>query len=107
VVAVSVKKKEANALGVAVVTAHAPSVGGAPADVGRELFVVTPKRLYRARLEKSRAPLVVVDETARLGAGLLYGTDVAAGDFDGDGVEDLAVADSGAIRILLQRPVLR
>jgi hypothetical protein len=49
----------------------------------------------------------VLDETARFGAaGLINASDVAAGDFDGDGVEDLAVADSGSIRILRQRPRL-
>lgn len=72
-----------------------------------ELAVITPKRLYRARRGAGRGAFEVVDETSRLGlGGLSNGTDVAAGDFDGDGVEDLAVADSGAIRILRQRPRL-
>jgi len=45
----------------------------------------------------------VRDVTNLLEGGLTYGTGLVAGDFDGDGVEDLAVAVDGAIRILRQK----
>ncbi|MFO0667025.1 MAG: VCBS repeat-containing protein [Polyangiaceae bacterium] len=38
-------------------------------------------------------------------AWLQRGSDVVAGDFDGDGIEDLAIANSGTLRILRQLPV--
>jgi hypothetical protein len=89
--------RDVNALGFAFFTAEK----GRP-----ELAIVTPARLFRARIG-GRGAFELVDETARFGlGGLANASDVASGDFDGDGVEDLAVADSGAIRILRQRPRL-
>lgn len=44
------------------------------------------------------------DATGR-NAWLQRGSDLVAGDFDGDGVEDLAIANSGTFRILRQLPV--
>jgi hypothetical protein len=73
-----------------------------------ELAVVTQSRLLLARVSEDKARLDIRDLTELLGAPLSNRlTGVAAGDFDGDGVQDLAIADSGAIRLLRQQPGLR
>jgi hypothetical protein len=98
---------ESYAVGFALVVTGGAAIGGSATDVRREVAIATTKRLFRARRPPGRGPFDVLDETARFGAaGLINASDVAAGDFDGDGVEDLAVADSGSIRILRQRPRL-
>lgn len=101
--------QDASALGFAMFTSGAGGAddAGGAADVKHEMAIVTPKRLLRASFGKERGDISVKDETPRLPGGLAGATDVAAGDFDGDGVEDLAIADSGAIRIVRQRPRLQ
>lgn len=102
------KKDDANVLGFAMVkTASAAASTGPRGRPARSLAILTSRRLFVAPLPASRAPFVVLPETLVKVSNLGNGTDVAAGDFDGDGVEDLAVADSGSIRILLQQSRLR
>jgi len=92
------------ALGFALITTSAPRSGGDAKDVRRQMAIVTPKRLFLAPLPEGRGPFQPVDVTSLFGKqGLTYGSDVAVGDFDGDGVQDLAVADSGSVRILRQK----
>jgi hypothetical protein len=72
----------------------------------RELAVVTTKRIVLAAPDAAdRSKLVVRDIVPAGGAPLSGPTGLAQGDFDGDGVDDLAIADSGALRILRQLPV--
>lgn len=74
----------------------------------RELAVVTNKRIVFAAPDPSdRSRLVTRDVVPEGGAPLVGPTAIAQGDFDGDGVDDLAIADSGALRILRQLPVRR
>ena len=72
---------------------------GAISGKRRELAIVTPKHVFRAFVRGDRK--VDVQPTSMFG-NIVYGSAVAAGDFDGDGVEDLALADQGSIRIALQ-----
>jgi hypothetical protein len=85
------------------------TTGGAPVGAAggrrRELAIVTPRHLFRAFVRADRA-VDVADATAAFGD-IRYGSAVVAGDFDGDGVEDLAVADEGSIRISRQTPRLK
>jgi hypothetical protein len=70
----------------------------------RELMIVTKSHLFRAFVDKSRKA-TIADATT------IYGKIVAAaaivtGDFDGDGIPDLAISDQSAIRIVRQNAVL-
>ena len=71
------------------------------------LAVVGASQLALALLRADRSGFDVRDETSLLGGTSVAITSVAAGDFDGDGVRDLAVADSGSIRILTQDPTIK
>jgi hypothetical protein len=70
----------------------------------RDLFIITATNLFQATLAPDRSGFTTTDVTNLLEGGLTYGTGLVAGDFDGDGVEDLAIAVDGAIRILRQKP---
>ena len=79
----------------------AGGVVGAASGRRRELVIVTPKHLFRAFVHVDRT-IEVSDASAIFGT-IGYGSAVVAGDFDGDGVEDLALADQGSIRIARQK----
>lgn len=67
----------------------------------RSLVVVTAHRVFWGEAARDRSK-VELRPLAAFPDGLAEGTGVAAGDFDGDGVEDLAVADKGSIRVARQ-----
>lgn len=73
-----------------------------PGPKRRELAIVTKTRMFLAA--PSREGRTKLDVRTVLGeaAPLSAATGIAAGDVDGDGVEDLAIADGGALRILRQ-----
>ncbi len=77
---------------------------GARGGAGRhaDLVVVTTHHAYLASFVPDSMAFALRD----LGVALGDGTGVAAGDFDGDGVADIALADRGAIRIVRQKPRL-
>ncbi|AKV02560.1 hypothetical protein AKJ09_09223 [Labilithrix luteola] len=81
------------------------TVGGDDKGARKELAIVTPNHAFRVRAKKDHGFDPPVDATQALFStgGLSYGSSIAAGDFDGDGVEDLAVTDLGAIRVCLQK----
>jgi hypothetical protein len=83
------------------------TTGGASADgaVGRtrKLVVVTQHRVFLATLKTTRDGFDFEEITGLFGRNLVAGSGAATGDFDGDGVEDLAVADAGSLRILRQK----
>lgn len=87
-------------------TGFAPVITGVESD-GKprvDLAVASAKGLAFAMLPRGARVFTVRDATSLLGAGHNGSlTSMSAGDFDGDGVADLAIADSGAIRILRQR----
>jgi hypothetical protein len=88
------------ALGFAQITTGGGPVGAAGGK-RRELAIVTPKHVFRAFVKADRT--VEVNEATSIFGRLEYGSSVVAGDFDGDGVEDLAIADQGSIRIARQK----
>ena len=85
------------------------TTGGAGALSGgqkrTELVIITSAHLYRVQIGQGRTP-EIVDATTLFGS-IGSGSAVVSGDFDGDGVEDLAIADQGSIRIARQQPRLR
>lgn len=102
------KRDDANVVGFAMVkTASAAAAAGRAPRPARKLAILTSKRLFVAPLPPARMPFGVGVEALVKVSSLGNGTDVATGDFDGDGIEDIAVADSGSIRILLQQSRLR
>jgi hypothetical protein len=78
--------------------------GSAHVPRKRELVVVTAHRVFLALLTPDRSRFDVRSLTAF--ESLAEGTGAAVGDFDGDGIEDVAVADKGSIRIARQIPRL-
>jgi hypothetical protein len=85
-------------------TKGAAAFGKRPAK--RDLAVVTNKRIVLASPDGAdRARFVMTDVVTSGGAPLSSPTAIVQGDFDGDGVDDLAFADGGALRILRQLPV--
>jgi hypothetical protein len=90
------------ALGFTQITTGAgqPSSSGAKK---RELAIITPHHLFRAVVQADRT--FKVEAVSAFGS-IAYGSAVVAGDFDGDGVDDLAIADQGSIRIARQIPRL-
>lgn len=68
-----------------------------------ELVVATGKRLLRVPIGGGARTFGRPEALADGEGGL---TGVAAGDFDGDGVADLAIAEQGAVRLLRQSPRL-
>jgi hypothetical protein len=97
-------KDEYGALGFTQITTGGGAVG-ATGGRRRELMIVTPRHLFRAFVRGDRG-VDVTDATAAFGD-IRYGSAVVAGDFDGDGVEDIAVADEGSIRISRQTARLK
>lgn len=84
------------------------TAGGAVGTAGgarHELAIITPRHLFRVFVRPDRTA-DVVDATAPFGD-IRYGSAVVAGDFDGDGVDDLAIADQGSIRISRQKARLQ
>lgn len=77
----------------------------AKAAAKRELAIVTTKRIVIATPSGDRASFAVRDIVTEALAPFGGPTALACGDFDGDGVDDLAIADSGALRIVRQLPV--
>ena len=90
-------------LGFTQITTGAAAFGSAPAT-RRELVIVTPKHVFRAFMHADRS-VEISDATSVFGT-IAYGSAIVAGDFNGDGVEDLALADQGSIRIASQKPRL-
>lgn len=97
----------ARAQGFALLTTHAADMSGTAKDVVKQLVIVSPQRLFMVK-PNGRTFEPAVELTSLFGRnGIGYGTDVVTGDFDGDGVEDIAIADAGQIRIVRQRPRLQ
>jgi hypothetical protein len=80
----------------------APPVTGARAQ-SHALAVVTGSSVVLATLRPDKQGFDVQSLAALLGKPFNNATGIAAGDFNGDGVEDIAVADGG-IRLILQKP---
>ena len=100
---VGVGTKDERVLGFDVVTTRAATAEGAGGR-GREIVIVTKTSVVRAALTPDKSAFEVTKMTEIFGGNdFRNGSGIAAGDFDGDGVEDLAVAESGAIRIARQR----
>jgi hypothetical protein len=76
--------------------------GGASGAAGKrtELFVATSRRVLRVLVGEKKRELPSATLVARGFDGL---TGMAAGDFDGDGVMDVAVAERGGVRVLRQK----
>lgn len=70
----------------------------------RELAIVTTKRIVIATPSADRASFAVRDIVTEASVPFVHPTALVCGDFDGDGVDDLAIADSGALRIVRQLP---
>ncbi len=90
--------------------AFARLITGADADGKKsqpELAVISQRGLFLAKLKADRSGFETRDLGDRLGARSNDLTSVATGDFDGDGVQDIAVAESGSIRLVRQIPRLR
>ncbi len=75
--------------------------GGAPSS--RELVLTTSKRILRVPVGRGARALPPLEVLASGFEGL---TSIGAGDIDGDGVEDLAIAEKGTVRVLRQIPRL-
>ena len=69
----------------------------------RELAIVTPRHLFLAFVGADRSVAFPAAAVPSPFTNIQTGSAVVAGDFDGDGVEDLAVADQGSIRIARQK----
>lgn len=92
---------EYGALGFTQITTRGAAVGSTGRR--RELAIVTPRHLFFAFVGADRTvafPEATVPSPFPI---IQAGSSVVAGDFDGDGVEDLAVADQGSIRIAYQK----
>ncbi len=76
---------------------------GRSGDKRTDLVLATPDRLLAVTIGRGRS----LPEPRVLASGFDGLTGVGAGDFDGDGVADLAVADKGAVRIVRQAARLR
>jgi hypothetical protein len=81
---------------------------GAPVTGGRaqthSLAVLTDKSVVIATLDPDKRGFEVKDLATLIGGrGVKGATGIAAADFNGDGVEDIAIAD-GTIRLILQSP---
>jgi len=87
------------ALGFTQITTGGGAIGAAGGK-RRELAIVTPKHLFRAFVRADRS-VDLSEATSAFGV-ITYGSAVVAGDIDGDGVDDLAIADQGSIRIARQ-----
>jgi hypothetical protein len=82
--------------------------GSSPVDPARKqtngLAVLTDTSLVLATLRPDKQGFDVRSLSSLLGGrGVAGATGIAAGDFNGDGVEDIAIAD-GSIRLVLQQP---
>ena len=69
----------------------------------RKAAVVTDQKLWLVEI-KNGAP-VLTNESRVLGPTPQDITGITSGDFNGDGVPDLAIAQQGGIRVILQKPV--
>jgi hypothetical protein len=80
---------------------------GAPVTGGRAktnaLAVLTERSVVLATLTSDRQGFDVKTVASLAAKGVTSATGIAAGDFNGDGLEDIAVAD-GSIRLMLQAP---
>jgi hypothetical protein len=82
--------------------------GVSPVDAARKqtngLAVLTDSSLVLATLRPDKQGFDVKSLSSLLGGRAVAGaTGIAAGDFNGDGVDDIAIAD-GTIRLILQQP---
>lgn len=100
------EKKSFEAVGTTVLTTVAAGRDGKESDVVKELVILTRQRLFRVKPGKDSVP-VEITGAFKGRTKLDDASDIAAGDFDGDGVEDLAIAAGGTIRIIRQVPELR
>ena len=92
--------EEYGALGFAQITTGGAAVGATGRR--RELAIVTPRHIFLAFVGADRAVTFPDPSVASPFPTIAAGSAVVSGDFDGDGVEDLAVADQGSIRIARQ-----
>lgn len=88
--------------------AFAPlNIRGAPATGGsaqpKALAILTEHSVAIATLRGDKQGFDVSSLAPLLGNGVTNATGIAAGDFNGDGVDDIAIAD-GSVRLLLQIP---
>jgi hypothetical protein len=93
------KRTDSGPRGFDQITTGAVSASGA-GKATRQLAIVTQRRLLLASLRADRSGFDVTDTEA---AGLQGATGIVAADVDGDGVQDLAIADNGALRVLRQK----
>ena len=70
----------------------------------REVMILTKSRLFRASFDGTRK--ATVSEAPEIFGKISEGVAIVTGDFDGDGVQDLAISDQSAIRIARQKAVL-
>lgn len=87
-------------------TALEGALGFATLDTGAatKSAVVTDHQLWLVELGKDQQ-LHLTNSSFVLGSTTTGISGVTAGDFNGDGVPDLAIAQAGGIRIILQKPV--
>ena len=93
---------EYGALGFTQITTGGAAVG-ATGGRRRELAIITPRHLFFAFVGADRKVAFPAPDVPSPFGAVQAGSAVVAGDFDGDGVEDLAVADQGSIRIARQK----
>jgi len=96
------------AVGIGSPVAFAPiNLRGAPATGGsaqtKGLAVLTEHSVVLVTLRPDKQGFDATNLASLLGKEFGNATGIAAGDFNGDGVDDIAIAD-GSIRILLQTP---
>lgn len=86
-----------------VTTGGADATGGGRKET--RLAVVTPRRLLLGAVANRTLTFTNLKLFGK--NGLTNATGIASGDFDGDGVPDLALAENGAVRIVHQKPRLK
>jgi hypothetical protein len=92
---------EYGAVGFAQITTGGAAVGAKGSR--RELAIVTPRHLFFAFVGADRSVAFPSVSVPSPFPSIQDGSSVVAGDFDGDGVEDLALADQGSIRVAHQK----
>lgn len=96
---------DVGARGFALVTTGGADAIGTGARKENRLAIVTARRLLLGAVKNRTIELADPKLFGR--RGLTNATGIASGDFDGDGVPDLALADSGELRIVHQKPRLK